>query len=51
MKLIFIYITIKILDIIHHHVFNLKQSVSQTEFCFRLQLEPIHFGPKDIVSF
>jgi hypothetical protein len=39
------YITIKILDIIHCPVFYLRYDVSETEFCFRLQMEPTHMGP------
>jgi hypothetical protein len=41
----YINITITILEFIHRPVFYLKHKVSETEFCFRLQVEPIQFGP------
>jgi hypothetical protein len=43
----YINITITILDIIHCPVFHLKRIVSETEFCLRLQVEPIPLGPVD----
>jgi hypothetical protein len=38
------------LDIIQRTVFCLKHNVSETEFCFRLQVEPTQLGPIDRAS-
>jgi hypothetical protein len=50
MEFITIYITIKILDIIHRPVFCLKHNISETEFCLRLQVEPTQLCPIDRAS-
>jgi hypothetical protein len=39
------------MDIIHRPVFRLKHDVTETGVCLRLQVEPIHLGPVEIVSF
>jgi hypothetical protein len=41
----YINITITILDIIRLADFYLKHDVSETGFCFRLQVEPTQMGP------
>jgi hypothetical protein len=38
-------VTITILDIIHHPVFDLKHDVSKTGFCLRLQAGPTQLSP------
>jgi hypothetical protein len=41
------HVTITILDIINHPVFNLKHDVSETGFCLRLQMKPTQSGDRD----
>jgi hypothetical protein len=38
------------LDIIHHPVFILKPNISETGFCFDLQVKPTQLGPIDTAS-
>jgi hypothetical protein len=45
------YTTLTVLDIIRCPVFYLKQSVSETGLCFRLQVEPTQLGRVDRVSY
>jgi hypothetical protein len=44
------FITITILDIIHRPDFYLKHNVSETGFCFSLQIEPTQLDPLDRAS-
>jgi hypothetical protein len=44
------YISITILDASHRPVFYLKQNVSDTGFCLRLEVELTQFGPLDRVK-
>jgi hypothetical protein len=46
----YINITITILDIIHRSIFYLKQNVSETGFCLRLQVESIQLYRIDTAS-
>jgi hypothetical protein len=43
-------IAVAILDIIHRPVFYLKQNVSETSFCRRLQVEPTELDPVETSS-
>jgi hypothetical protein len=47
---LYLNMTITILDIIHHHVCYLKNGVSVTGFCLCLQVEPTEIGPTEIVT-
>jgi hypothetical protein len=40
-------VTITVLDIIHHPVFDLKHDVSETGFCLRLLAGPTQLSPID----
>jgi hypothetical protein len=47
----YVNIAITILDIIHRRFFYLKQDVSETGFCLRLQEVPTQLGTTDIKYF
>jgi hypothetical protein len=46
----YVSLTITILDIVHIPVFYLKHHFTETEFCFRLQVEPTQRNPIDRAS-
>jgi hypothetical protein len=49
-KVLYITLTINILDIIHGSVLYLKHNVSETGFCLLLQVEPSQLSPIDRAS-